>query len=135
MNLYSTLVFLHVASAILGLGPLTLLAVLASAPSPTLSAECFAKIGRIVGGGLGAMLVTGVAIMAQAHGAFGGAGWIKASVALFVALGALQGVVQRRLKRAAAAGAGAFPAGIATLLWAMFALVAAITLLMEAKPF
>jgi uncharacterized membrane protein len=135
MNLYSTSVFLHVLAAVLGLGPLTTLAVVSSSPAPSMPAERFAQILRIVGWSLAALLVTGIIIVAQTRGALGQTGWVRVSVGLFVVLGMLQGIVRRRLKRSRdATPSGALPRGLSPLLWTMCALVAAITYLMEAKP-
>lgn len=135
MNLYSTSVFLHVLAAILGLGPLTTLAVVSSSSTPSMPVERFAQILRVVGWSLLALLVTGVLIIAQTHGALGKTGWVRVSLALFLALGALHGVVRRRLKRSRdVTPAVALPRGLSPLLWTMCALVAAITYLMEAKP-
>lgn len=128
---YSTLVFLHVLAAILGLGPLGALAVVSSWPPPSLPVERFAQLLRLVGWGLGAMLVTGILIVQQTNGALGRTGWVRASLALFVVLGVLHGIVRRRARRSRD---GALPRGSSPLLWAMCALVAAITYLMEAKP-
>jgi hypothetical protein len=135
MNLYSTSVFLHVLAAILGLGPLTTLAVIASSPTPSLPAERFAQILRVVGWSLLALLVTGVLIIAQTRGTLGQTGWVRVSFGLFVVLGALHGMVRRRLKRSRdTLPSVALPRGLSPLLWVMCALVAAITYLMEAKP-
>jgi uncharacterized membrane protein len=135
MNLYSTSVFLHVLAAILGLGPLTLLAIMASSPAPGITVERFAQLLRIVGWGLGAIFVTGVFIVAQTQGALGKTGWVRISFGLLVVLGALHGIVRRRLKRGRdVAASGGLPRGLSSLLWAMCAIVAAITYLMEAKP-
>ena len=84
---------------------------------------------------LAALLITGVLIIAQTRGALGQTGWVRASVVLFLVLGGLHGLVRRRLK----SGRGATPSvalsrGLSPLLWTMCALVAAITYLMEAKP-
>jgi hypothetical protein len=135
MNLYSTLVSLHVLTAILGLGPLTALAFAASSPSPGWSLAWFERLLRLVGWALGLMLVTGMLLIAQTHGALGRTGWMRVAVGLFLLLGALQGVVRRRVRRSRAATPdGGLPAGLAPLLWTMCGLVAAITYLMEAKP-
>lgn len=135
MNLYSTSVFLHVLAAILGLGPLTTLAVVSSSRSLSIPSERFDQLLRIVGWGLLTMLVTGVLIIAQTRGALGRTGWVRVSLGLFVILGALHGVVRRRLKRSQAVpSAGAVPRGVGLLLWTKCMLVAAITYLMEAKP-
>ena len=135
MNLYSTSVFLHVLAAILGLGPLAALAVVSSSPAPSMPVERFAQLLRLVGWGLVAMLATGVLIVHQTHGALGQTGWVRVSLGLFVVLGALHGIVRRRLKRSRdATPSVALPRALSPLLWAMCALVAAITYLMEAKP-
>ena len=136
MNFYSTLVSLHVLAAILGLGPLTALTLVSSSPAPALPLDWFARLLRVVGWGLGAMLVTGFLLIAQTHGAQGRAGWTRVAVGLFVVLGALQVLVRRRVKRSqAATPPGALPRSLGPLLWTMCGLVAAITYLMEAKPF
>jgi hypothetical protein len=135
MNLYSLLVFLHVLTAILGLGPLTVLAIASSAPAPAMPLAPFARLLRLVGWSLGAMLATGILIIAQTHGALGKTGWVRVSVGLFLVLGALQGLVRRRLKRSPDPTPSAtLPRGLSPLLWTMCAIVGAITYLMEAKP-
>lgn len=135
MNLYSTLVFLHVLTAILGLGPLTTLALVASSTTSIMPADRFGQLLRVVGWSLGAMMVTGVFLVHQTQGALGKTVWVRVSFGLFIVLGALQGVARRRLKRSMAATAsGALPRGLSPLLWTMCALVGAITYLMEAKP-
>jgi hypothetical protein len=135
MNLYSTSVFLHVVTAILGLGPLTTLALVSSSTTSIMPVERFGQLLRVVGWSLGAMLVTGVFIVAQTQGALGKTAWVRVSFALFVVLGALHGITRRRLKRSlATAPSAALPQGLSPLLWTMCALVGAITYLMEAKP-
>ena len=135
MNLYSSLVFLHVLAAILGLGPLTALAIASSSPAPAVPLAWFARLLRVVGWGLALMLVTGILLIMQTRGAYAGAGWTRVAVALFVVLGALLGIVRRRLRRSGQeAASGALPPGVRPLLWTMCGLVAVITYLMEAKP-
>jgi hypothetical protein len=135
MNLYSTSVFLHVLAAILGLGPLTTLAVVSSSSAPSMPVARFAQILRVVGWSLLAVLATGILIIAQTRGALGKAGWVRVSVGLFIVLGALHGLVRRRLKQSVDATPSAtLPRGLSPLLWTMCTLVAAITYLMEAKP-
>jgi len=118
MTLYSTLVFVHVLAAIVGLGPLATLA-FSSEPMPV------ARIFRFVRWGLLTMLVTGLLIVAETHGVLGKTTWVRVSFALFIVLGALTGTVGRRLKRSQE---------VRPLLYAMCALVAVITYVMEAKP-
>lgn len=135
MSLYSTSVSLHVLAAIFGVGPLTALAIVSSSPAPSLPLERFAQLFRVVGWGLGLLLLTGVLIIYETHGALGKTGWVRVSFGLFVVLGALRGIVGRRLRRkSGGTPAVALPPGVSPLLWAMCAVVAAITYLMEAKP-
>lgn len=127
------LLSLHVVAAILGLGPLTVLTLAASSSSAGSSLEWFERLLRVVGWGLGVMLVTGILLIAQTHGAQARAVWPRVAVALFLVLGALQAVVRRRVRRSRAAEGG-LPASVPPLLWTMCGLVAVITFLMEAKP-
>ncbi|HEY8993466.1 MAG TPA: hypothetical protein VIM71_02175 [Lacunisphaera sp.] len=131
MNPYSLLISLHVISAIFGLGPLLALALVAAAPGPVLPVAWFSRLLRLVGFALAAMFVTGFLVDTTLHGALHGTNWLRLSVGLFVVLCALQGVVRRRLKRAVS---DQLPPGLGGLLWTMCGLVAAITWLMEAKP-
>jgi uncharacterized membrane protein len=131
MNLYSFLVFLHVLTAVFGLGPLTVLAVASSGTAPAIPAARFMQLLRIVGVSLGVMLVTGILIIAQTHGALGKAGWVRVSFGLLLVIGALQSVVRRRVKRNMDS---TLPRGLSPWMWTMCALVGAITYLMEVKP-
>lgn len=134
MNAYLSLVSLHVASAIFGLGPLGVLAVSASRSSAPADPERFARQLRIVRWGLLAMFLTGAALIAATQGALGKTGWMRVSFALFVLLGALHGLTSRSVGRALKQPPFAQPRSTAPMLWAMFILVLAITYLMETKP-
>lgn len=135
MNPYSLLVSLHVISAILGLGPLFALTLVASSSSPAVPVAWLSRLSRVVIYGLGAMLVTGFLVIAQTHGAMARGGWVRVALGLFLVLCALQGLVSRRLRRARDGAPDQLPPGLGRLLWPMCGLVAAITWLMEAKPF
>ena len=100
-------------------------------PAPAIPVARFSQLLRLVGVGLGAMLVTGILIVAQTHGAFGRTGWVRVSFGLLLVIGALQSIVRRRVKRSEG---DTLPRGLSPLLWTMCALVAVITYLMEAKP-
>jgi hypothetical protein len=136
MNLYSTIVFLHVITAILGLGPLTVLAIGCSRPtSVPLPWDRIAGTLRLVGWSLAAMFATGALLIALTHGALGETGWVRASFALFLLLGALHGVARRQLKKlrnTSPPPTHASPLG--AILTSMCGVTAAITYLMEAKP-
>lgn len=136
MNLYSTIVFLHVITAILGLGPLTVLAIGCSRPrSLPLPWDRIAQALRLVGWSLAAMFGTGAFLIALTHGALGETGWVRASFGLFLLLGALHGVARRQLRKlrtASPAPVNASPLG--AIFISMCAVTAVITYLMEAKP-
>ncbi len=133
MNFYSLVVFLHVLTAILGLGPLTVMAMASTRPAnPSISVDRLMQGMRLVGFSLGAMFVTGAIAISLTHGALGQTRWMRISLGLFLLLGILHGLTRRRMKMARDAR---LPAqGLKPLLWSMCAVVAAITYLMEAKP-
>jgi hypothetical protein len=136
MNLYSAVVSLHVIAAILGLGPLSALAVVTSrASAPPVAYHRLTPLMRITGWSLLGVLLTGCAIMVLTRGVFGETRWVKASFALFVVLGFLHGQARRQFRRAQSATLERPYIGpLPWILWSMCALVAAITYLMEAKP-
>src|SRR5882757_3241468 len=135
MNLYSTLVFLHVITAILGLGPLTLLATLPSGSGSNASPlENAAWVLRLVGRSLIGIFITGAAIIAMTHGALGQTGWMKAAFALFLFLGFLHAMARRQLRKARESSSNILPTPLRPIAWSMCAVTAAITYLMEAKP-
>lgn len=135
MNLYSTIVFLHVITAILGLGPLTVLAIGSARPTVPLPWDRIARTLRLVGWSLAAMFATGAWLIGLSHGALGETGWVRASVGLFLLLGALHGMARRQLRKLRSAPSPTpSTTALAVLLLSMCAAIAAITYLMEAKP-
>ena len=136
MNLYSTIVFLHVITAILGLGPLTVLAIGCSRPiSVPLPWDRIAGTLRLVGWSLAAMFATGALLIALTHGALGETGWVRASFGLFLLLGALHGAARRQVRKFRNASPPPTTAGVlGTIFAVMCGITAVITYLMEAKP-
>lgn len=137
MNLYTTLVSIHVIAAIFGLGPLLLLAAATSrAPSPAaMSIDRLADALRLVRFSLAGIFLSGAGIIALTHGALGETWWIRISFGLFVLLGLLHGLTSRQVKLARRDSTPAvIPKTLSPLLWSMCGLVVAITYLMEAKP-
>jgi uncharacterized membrane protein len=140
--LYPTIVFLHVTTVILGLGPLTaLLLSTVRSEAETFSLPRTAQLLRIVGWSLPGILVTGAAIIALTHGALGETRWMRVSFFLFLLLGALHGFARRTLRKlqttpsSALSTSSSFIRPLRLIAWAMSTLVVLITWLMEAKPF
>ena len=134
MSFYPILVFIHVALAVLGLGPLTAAAVLTTW-SANFPPRHIQTMLRIVSIGLAGILATGVAIIAMTHGALGETRWMKIAFALFLLLGLLHGIVSYQFRRAPRGGKSAMSSSLlAGMLWAMCGIVVAITYLMEVKP-
>jgi hypothetical protein len=137
MNLYSTLVSLHVIAAIFGLGPLALLAAAVSrAPSPSyIPIDRVAGALRLVRFSLAGIFLTGAGIIALTRGALGETWWVRISFGLFVLLGLLHGLASRQVKLAQRSPAPTLiPKPLTPMLWSMCGVVVAITYLMEAKP-
>lgn len=85
---------------------------------------------------LALLLVTGVALMAAAGGLRGATGWLLGSLVLFVAAGALLGILRRITRAAAAAplsGRDELLTRIRYATWAADGLVAVIATLMIVK--
>jgi|GEM_PF-1509362 len=146
MNSYIFVVSLHVAIAILGLGPLTALAILtrqpfvpAGVPRPMLPEPAlrgFLRLLRVSQVSLGLMFITGAILLAMVHGAYGRQRWMLASVVLFLVLGGGLGLVQANLKKALKPeGSIAHVARAHFALLATLVLVVVIAWLMKAKPF
>lgn len=136
MNLYSTIVFLHVITAILGLGPLVVLAVVSTRPIPaSFPWDRVAQFLRLVGWSLVGMFVTGAVIIAFTHGAFREAVWMRISFGLFLLLSALYGLARRELRKIRSASPlTPHTKSLNIILWGMCGMIVAITYLMEAKP-
>lgn len=146
MNLYTFVVSLHVAVAIVGLGPLTALAFLTKRPPlppgaprpmpPEPALRGFLRLLRLAQVSLGLLFGTGATLIATVHGAFGRQGWMMVSVALFVVLGAGTGVAQSYFKKALQpAGSIVHVERAHRSLLASSAIVVVIAWLMQSKPF
>lgn len=125
MTLYAFCLCLHVIAAILGLGSIVGTLVVAGSEPPV--PELLRRFGRRTNLALVAMLLTGAGVEAASGGAFHEALWFRISFALLLVLGALQALAARLLRSGRYRGVGR-TAG------AMCALVAIVTVLMEAKP-
>lgn len=131
---------IHVVVAVLGLGSVLSVAVVAAiARRPGRgSAEITAWLGpllRVSAASLAAMLATGVVMDAVTRGAFHDWWWFRGSALLLVVTGVLHGQARRTVGHGIGRDSDAVLRRVERIAYAMCVLVAAITVLMEAKPF
>lgn len=139
MNPYSILLSVHVVTAILGLGQIVGTAIVASstptnAPVAPGTLTALRRLGLGTSGALAIMLISGALLDYSSGGAFHKMPWFRVSFFLLIALGALQGWVRRTLRKVERESHGRALRGVVRLSSAMCAVVAAIAILMEAKP-
>jgi hypothetical protein len=135
LSLFTAALALHVLAAILGVGPVVVMAIVSSrGPASGELAierrELLASLNRWVSRALGLMLLTGVVIEIGAGGSFHASGWFRASVLLLVVAGAVNWFTRRRLRVEVSEGIRS----VARASWFMCGLVAVITLLMTIRP-
>jgi hypothetical protein len=143
MNGYQIALALHALVAVLGVGQVLALVVLASEARAggdrlPVTLGLMRTLARIIGISLGLMLLSGIGVMIPTRGAYGAAWWFRIAFLLFIVLGAFNGMLQRALRVAsgpASSGSAAAVARISTLAWSMVGIVAVIVTLMAAKPF
>lgn len=139
MNLYALALSVHAVTAILGLGQVVGTVVLASstepgAPVAPSALRALKRLARGTSWALGLMLLSGAAIEYASGGAFHDRWWFRLSFLLLLALGALQGTSRRALRRLEPAKDGRPLRGVLRIAWTNCAIIAAITILMELKP-
>lgn len=140
--LFMPALVLHVAVAVLGLGTILALGLVASAAGKVgrggeQAALLLAPLLRSSALSLGAMFVTGILIDVAAGGSFHDWWWFRGSAVLLVLTGVLHGLTRRIARRGLGSDAGreATLRGIARLAYVMSMLLAVIVVLMEVKPF
>jgi len=135
------LLVIHVVVAVLGLGSLLSVAVVAAIARRAERASTdvtawLATLLRYSAVSLGAMLATGVLMDVVTGGTFHDWWWFRGSALLFVAIGALHARARRMIRTGFGADdRNAVLRRIERIAYGMCVLVAAITVLMEAKPF
>jgi hypothetical protein len=141
-RVYVPVLVVHVLVAVLGVGSIASLAVLAGTarragrPSTDPSAW-LGPLLRYSAISLGAMLATGAFLDVAAGGAFHEAWWFRGSALMLVATGGLHAQARRAVRRGLA-GEGITAATLTRverIAYGMCALIAAIAVLMETKPF
>ncbi len=143
MNYYLVALASHALVAVLGVGQVLALLVLASDAQSgndrlpwTLSV--MSRLARVVGISLGLMLLTGIFVMIPTGGAYGRAWWFRIAFLLFILLGASNGMLQRALRIANGPASTAKTAAVARLPMitrVMVGIAAIIVILMASKPF
>jgi uncharacterized membrane protein len=142
MSLYLIALLTHVLVAILGLGSVVCIALIAAAARRTgrNTAEAAASLRpllRLSAFSLAVMLISGVVMVSSAGGGFHGAWWVRASVLLLLVTGALHGLARRALRTAPTNDdeAKLVLRRVERMAYGMSSLIATITVLMELRPF
>jgi uncharacterized membrane protein len=142
IRLFIPIILLHVVVAVLGLGSILSVAIVAAAArkaghSSTDVSAWLASLLRFSAISLGAMLVTGILMDVVAGGTFHDRWWFRGSAVLLVTTGVLHARARRLIRRDVGSNRGQDSAlrGVERLAYGMSALIAAIAILMEAKPF
>ena len=140
-SLFTPILALHVSVAVLGLGSILSVALVAAASrrvgrDPAEVSAWLATLLRFSAISLGAVILTGILMDAAAGGAFHEWWWFRGSALLLV----LTGILHARARRVGRGLAGDVGRDVALrrierLAYGMSALIAAITVLMEVKPF
>jgi hypothetical protein len=133
MNLYQVALGVHTLVAVLGIGQVLALVMLAGEAragggGQPVSLSLMTKLARIVGISLGLQLLSGIAVMIPTHGAYAAAWWFRIAFLLFIVLGAFNGMLQRAVRTQAVAR-------LPMLAWTMVGITAVIVWLMAVKPF
>jgi hypothetical protein len=139
MSLFSSALALHVITAILGVGPVAVMAVVSSrrpaaGETTTDRRELLGALCRWVSSALVVMLLSGLLIEVGAGGGFHRTRWYRASVLLLLVIGVINGLTRRKLRKTDAASAAEAMRFAARASQMMCALVATITLLMTLRP-
>jgi len=142
MNLYLVALLTHVLVAILGLGSVVSVALMAATVRRTgrgavEAAAWIRPLLRLSAFSLAGMLLSGIVMVAVGGGAFHGAWWVRGSILLLVVTGALHARARRAIKGEPANEHEARAAlwRVERIAYGMSTLIATITVLMELKPF
>jgi hypothetical protein len=133
-SLYTPLLVAHVVVAVLGLGSVTSLALVAGAAKE--AGASLTILLRYSAYALGIMFITGVLLDLISGGAFHQAWWFRGSALLLFVTGALHAQARRSLRSARAEKeAGVMLRRVQRIAYGMCVLLGGITVLMEVKPF
>jgi hypothetical protein len=136
--LYQLGLAVHVVTAVLGLGQVTGLGVIASsAPTGPVVPATRTALRRLALGttlAIALMMLSGVLIEYASGASFHETLWFRIGFFLLIALGALSGRTQRVLRKLESGNDGGSLRAVARMAWAMCAIVTIATILMELKP-
>jgi hypothetical protein len=137
MTTYMILLCAHVVVAILGLGQIAGMLVLALVADESAGPTTWRTLARLVRGAsfsLGLMFATGALMEYVGGGVFHDTWWFRISFVLLLALGAINGLIGRALRTRDRSPSTPILPLVRRGAWAMCALVGAVTILMETKP-
>jgi uncharacterized membrane protein len=142
MNFHTSMLVLHVLTAVLGMGAFGSLALLTISSwyrvTPLAIALGAINSLALLGGiSLGVMLLTGIGLLYASDWALGRAPWMETALVLFILAGASAGILRAQVRRAVRPGTTPKPAlagRVRMLSWITAVLVVAIIVLMVAKP-
>jgi len=139
MILYRIALSIHVVTAILGLGRVLAIAVVASSAGRDMppSTGTWNTLQRLVKGltwSLVIMLASGALLERESGGAYHDAWWFRLSVLALFVLGALSGAMRRALRKRESAGDERTLGLVMRNAWLMCAVTAGAAVLMEVKP-
>ncbi len=139
---YLPILVVHVLVAILGIGTIAAIAIVAGTAQriergPTLALNWLGPLLRYASVSLGLMLVTGILLGVAGGSTIHQAWWFRGSALLLLPIGALLGQARQAVRRglASATEDGRALARVQQMAYIACGLVAVIAVLMEAKPF
>lgn len=134
-HLYTPLLVVHVLAGVLGLGSIASIILVPAERGGEQIPASISSLLRYSALSLTTMLVTGILLDLAARGAFHEYWWFRGSAILLVATGVLHRWARRTVRRAGSNGGGMVFGRVKRIAYGMCALIAAITMLMEVKPF
>jgi hypothetical protein len=139
MTLYQLAISIHVVTAILGIGQIAGIAVLASstAAQTPVGAGTWTALQRLARGttwSLVIMLLSGALLEYATGGAYHQEWWFRLSFVCVLLLGAINGRSQRALRKRESVGGERTLKAVVRSAWIMCAITAVVAVLMEVKP-
>jgi hypothetical protein len=134
MSAYDLFKLMHVMVAVVGLGLITSMPILA-ASSKSLPREPLLTLSRWGTSSLAAMFLTGALMDLLAGGAYHATGWFRASGLTIIATGAILAYTRRAIAKSDPTNADRARKTVVRASSLASALIAAVTALMETKPF